>query len=232
MAEAITVTVERSDASARREFAIGAEGVHTVLDLLAEAALQDPSLAYRYSCRSGYCGTCTVLVDGRPGLACQTHAANRSRVHVAPLGGFPIVRDLIADMSPLLLRMADVAPLRPPVASSDAIDARNGRPAMIEPSRSLADESADCIACGACFAACDMSAADRPFLGPAALTRAMVVLADPSTPDRGALLGDVAGADGVDGCRAIGTCSAVCPKGLDPARAIRRIQRWRLLGLP
>jgi succinate dehydrogenase/fumarate reductase iron-sulfur protein len=237
MAVAVRLTIERSEPGARRDFAIEAEGMHVILDLLAGAAREDPSLWFRYSCRSGYCGTCTVAVDGRPGLACQTTIPSRGRVHVAPLGGFPVIRDLVVDPAPLVARMAEAGggPLR---TTPDALAATiaaddDGLPRPLDPDRAtLADDSADCITCGACYAACDMSAADRPFLGPAALTRAMVVLADPATPDRAGRLARVAGTDGVDGCRGIGACSVVCPKGLDPARAIRRIRRWRLVGLP
>jgi succinate dehydrogenase / fumarate reductase iron-sulfur subunit/fumarate reductase iron-sulfur subunit len=232
---AIRLTIDRSDPAARRDFALDADGLHVVLDLLAGAARQDPSLAYRYSCRSGYCGTCTVVVDGRPGLACQTVVPDRGRVHVGPLGGFPVVRDLVVDPGPLVTRMADAVggPVRSGSAAAVADLAADGPPRPIDPrAGTLADDSADCITCGACYAACDMSAADRPFLGPAALTRALVVIADPATPDRAARLGRVAGTDGVDGCRGIGACSVVCPKGLDPARAIRRLRRWRLVGLP
>jgi succinate dehydrogenase / fumarate reductase iron-sulfur subunit/fumarate reductase iron-sulfur subunit len=235
---AIRLTIERSDPGARREFAIDPADVHVVLDLLAQAARDDPSLAYRYSCRSGFCGTCTVVVDGRPGLACQTVVSD-DRVHIAPLGGFPVVRDLVVDPTPLASRMAAASgPAVRPTADRD-IDAAtadlgpDGPPRPIDVGgATLADDSIDCIACGACFAACDMSAADRPFLGPAALTRAMVVIADPATPDRGDRLARVSGTDGIDGCRGIGACSVVCPKGLDPARAIRRLRRWRLVGLP
>lgn len=232
----IHLTVERSDRAARRAFAIEASGMHIVLDLLAEAARQDPSLAYRYSCRSGYCGSCTVVVDGRPSLACGTVIGDEAHIHVAPLAGFPVVRDLIVDPAPLMERMAigtgepatnaaSVEPLSP--------DRDDGTPRPIDVrAATLMADTADCISCGACYAACDQSAADRPFLGPAALTRAMVVIADPRAPWRAALLARVAGTDGIDGCRGIGACSLVCPKGLDPARAIRRLRRWRLFGLP
>jgi succinate dehydrogenase/fumarate reductase iron-sulfur protein len=234
VAGAIRLTVERSEPDSRRDFALEPDGLHVVLDILAAAARQDPSLAFRYSCRSGYCGTCTVVVDGRPGLACQMVAPEGGRLHVAPLGGFPVVRDLIVDPEPLVARMAEATggPART-VAAEVAEDVDDGQPRPIDSRRgTVADDSIDCITCGACFAACDMSAADRPFLGPAALTRAMVVIADPATSDRGLRLAGVSGTDGMDGCRGIGACSLVCPKGLDPARAIRRLRRWRLAGLP
>lgn len=236
----VHLTVERSDRAARREFAIEPLGIHVVLDLLAEAARQDPSLAFRYSCRSGYCGTCTVVVDGRPSLACGTAVGSRARIHVAPLAGFPVVRDLIIDPAPFVERMAigggesvrSLASVHTTssvdTTSSDRDDAPP-RPIDTERATPVAD---DCISCGACYAACDQSAVDRPFLGPAALNRARVVIADGHGPGRAAHLARVAGTDGVDGCRGIGACSLVCPKGLDPARAIRRLRRWRLFGLP
>ncbi len=210
-AEPLRVRVSRSDAVARRDFALARRGLRVVLDVLAAVERLDPSLAYRYSCRSGLCGTCTVVIDGRAGLACQTALdPGARRITIAPLGGFPVIRDLIVDPKPFAERWLAAGP----IAERPADDAA---------------EHLDCISCGACTAACDAGSAEGSFLGPAALTRAFVVLAN-SRP-RGGDAG--AGPDasvGPDGCHGIGACTLACPKGLDPSLAIRRLRRRLLLG--
>lgn len=233
----VRVEVARSEPDARRAFDVPRKDARVILDLLSEIGRQDPSLYYRYSCRSGFCGTCTVLFDGRAVLACQTVVPDGGgTVHLAPLGGFPVVRDLVVDPAPFVDRWAAVGArltVHPDSVTPGAAarDAELVGPRPLDPAgRSVIDPSLDCISCGACFAACDLSAADRSFLGPAALTRAMVVIADPRdtrTTDRSIAIG---GPAGVEGCHGIGACSLACPKGLDPARAIRRLRRWRMTG--
>ena len=234
----LRLVVTRSEPGARREFLVLRRGAYVVLDLIAAAARTDPSLYFRYSCRSGYCGTCTILVDGRPALACQTTLPTSAGVvHVAPLGGFPVVRDLVVDPAPFAARWTAVdgrlAPVARPAEEEDAVQSIPPGPRPLDTeSRRPIDESLDCISCGACFAACDLSTSDGAFFGPAALTRAMVLVADRRDADRAGRLAVVAGREGVEGCHGIGACSLVCPRRLDPARAIRRLRRWRVTGLP
>lgn len=225
----IRVTIVRSDPAARSEFDVPREDALVVLDLVAAAAREDPSLAFRYSCRSGFCGTCTVQLDGRPVLACETPVPAFDQAHLAPLGGYPVVRDLLVDPTHFSERWDATVPWLAPAAD----DAVAGSPRPLDPAgRAPIAGSLDCISCGACFAACDVSSFDRRFLGPAALTRAMVATADVRDTGRIGRLVGVGGPDGVEGCHGIGACSIACPRGLDPARAIRRLRRWRLGGLP
>jgi succinate dehydrogenase / fumarate reductase iron-sulfur subunit/fumarate reductase iron-sulfur subunit len=220
--------IARSEPDARRRFDLDRHGLRVVLDVVAAAAREDPTLFFRYSCRSGYCGTCTLLVNGRPVLACQAPVPGAALVRIAPLGGFPVVRDLVVDPAPFAHRWAAAEARLDPV---EVVGDTGPRP--IDPAgRRVIDPSLDCISCGACFAACDLSAADRPFLGPAALNRAAVVVADRRDTRRAERLATVDGHDGIEGCHGIGACSLVCPKGLDPARSIRRLRRWRITGLP
>lgn len=240
---ALHVEVARSDPGAQQRFVVSREDVRVVLDVLAEVGRQDPSLYFRYSCRSGFCGTCTILLDGRAVLACQTPVPDDGgTVHLAPLGGFPVVRDLVVDPAPFADRW-DAVGARLAVdpdrsTTADRWDAAEPteptEPAAPRPlgpaGRDVIEPSLDCISCGACFAACDLSALDRAFLGPAALTRAMVVIADPRDTHPTERSMAIGASNGVEGCHGIGACSLACPKGLDPARAIRRLRRWRMTG--
>jgi succinate dehydrogenase / fumarate reductase iron-sulfur subunit/fumarate reductase iron-sulfur subunit len=97
--------------------------------------------------------------------------------------------------------------------------------------RRAIDPNLDCISCGACFAACGMASDGVPFLGPAALNRALVLAVDSRDGAEAARVAAVAGDAGIDGCHGIGACTLVCPKGLDPAGSIRRLRRMRI-GLP
>lgn len=222
----LRVTVGRSDAAARAAFDVARFEPMMVLDaLVAIQREQDPALGFRYSCRVGMCGTCTVRLDGRPVLACQTRIEpTRQEIRLDPLAGLPVVRDLIVDMTPFFEEWARVKPYlvpRPEIAE----------PARIEPEaaeRRIIDPALDCITCGACYAGCGIAGYRRDFLGPAALNRAMVLIADSRDAERSERLHSVTGSDGAWRCRYIHSCTAVCPKGLDPAGAIRRLRRWRL----
>jgi succinate dehydrogenase/fumarate reductase iron-sulfur protein len=227
--DVLRVVVDRSEPGAQATFEVARGDALVLLDVLVAVAAQDATLFFRFSCRSGFCGTCTVLLDGAPVLACQAPlpAGRTATLRVAPLGGFPVVRDLVVDPAPFAERWRSIGPA---VEMDPDAGAGTG-------GRSLGDAAAiegslDCISCGACFAACDLSSLDSAFLGPAALTRAMVLVADARDTARAGRLASVAGPHGIEGCRGMGACSVACPKHLDPSRAIRRLRRWRLVGLP
>ena len=197
-----------------------------ILDLLlAIQRRDDPTLAFRYSCRVAMCGTCTVRVNGRAVLACETEVpAGAAAVHIEPLAGLPVLRDLVVDTAPFFAQWAAITPYFVPGDAST-------EPARIRPDseeRALIDPRLDCITCGACFSSCGIAAAGRDFLGPAALNRALVLVADSRDGATSQRLARVGAADGTDRCRYIYGCSADCPKGLDPAGAIRRLRRGRL----
>jgi len=226
----LDVLVQRSDPDAVGEFTVPRQAGMKVLDVLV--AIQrdhDPSLAFRYSCRVAMCGTCGLRVDGTAALACQTTVpANVPTLHLAPLAGLPVVRDLVVDPAPFFARWAAVTPYLVPRPDHQ-------EPAVIRPDsaeRRTIDGALDCITCGICYSACAVSATSRDFLGPAALNRAMVLIADSRDDARAARLARVAAVDGMDRCHYIGACTACCPKGIDPFAAIRLLRRWRLAGAP
>jgi succinate dehydrogenase/fumarate reductase iron-sulfur protein len=201
----------------------------TVLDALFYILREhDRSLAFRCACRAAMCGTCAMVINGSERLACRTPLASlRAPVRVEPLRNLPVVKDLVVDPEPFFEKYAAVEP--------GFIPARG----LVEPARIPADdptrlaigEGLDCITCGACYSACPMVASDPDYLGPAQLLRAFNVLADErEDPEAEALRGAVFGKHGVWRCHGIGECTRVCPKGLDPALAIRRLKRGALLG--
>lgn len=228
--DSVRVTVARSDANAPRAFDIRRHEPMMVLDLLLAIQREhDPSIGFRFSCRVAMCGTCTLRLDGTTVLACQTPVpVDRDTVRLEPMAGLPVVRDLIVDTAAFWEQWARVTPYLVPVAGLD----EPPRTLPDSPERRLIDPSLDCITCGACYSSCGIAEAGRDFLGPAALTRAMVLIADGRDAAAEQRLEAVSAAGGVDRCHYIYGCTAACPKGLDPAGAIRRLRRWRRKGAP
>ena len=221
----VGVVVRRSDPVRLASYRVPRIRPMKVLDLLLVIQRDiDPTLAFRYSCRVAMCGTCTVRVNGRAVLACETGVPDGdATVHIEPLAGLPVLRDLVIDTAPFFAQWAAITPYFVPR------DASAG-PARIRPDspeRGVIDPRLDCITCGACFSSCGIAAAGRDFLGPAALNRALVLVADSRDGATVQRLARVSGADGTDRCRYIYGCSADCPKGLDPAGAIRELRRGR-----
>jgi succinate dehydrogenase / fumarate reductase iron-sulfur subunit/fumarate reductase iron-sulfur subunit len=221
----LRLVVARSDPSARREFSVAATDPVTVLDLLlAVQRTQDPSVGFRYSCRVAMCGTCGVRVNGRSALACRSRIQpDEDEVVVAPLAGLPVARDLIVDMKPFWREWASVMPWFVPDA-----DAEHERIPTGSRESSLVDGALGCISCGACYSSCEIARHGGDFLGPAALNRALALVADPRDAARRERLRLVAGRRGVDGCHYVGACASACPVGLDPSASIRELRRIRL----
>jgi succinate dehydrogenase / fumarate reductase iron-sulfur subunit/fumarate reductase iron-sulfur subunit len=218
------VRVRRSAAASCDEFLVPAADRATVLDLLRQIQTQqDPSLAFRYSCRVAMCGTCGVRVDGRSQLACRAVIRPEvDEVEVAPLAGLPLIRDLIVDTRPFWAEWARVKPWFVPA---------DGEPAVVDGAAGELVESAlGCISCGACYSTCEVARHGSDYLGPAALNRALALIADPRDGAAVTRLDIVGGRGGIDRCHYIGGCTSACPVGLDPSRAIVELRRLRIGG--
>lgn len=199
----------------------------TVLDALLYVKQRlDPSLVFRYSCRMGACGSCGVLVNGEPRLACQTQLASVAGggvVEVEPLPGYPVVRDLVVDMTRLFESHRRVKPYiirRRPREVEEA-----PREFLMAPEQLLEIyQFSLCIMCGLCNAACPVYHSNPRYLGPQALAQAYrftVDVRDEAPEERLAL---AASPDGCFGCHFAASCSAACPKAVDPAGAIQRLR--------
>lgn len=226
LTDPLRVRITRSADESQERFEVTRFPAMTVLDaLLAVQREHDPSIGFRFSCRVAMCGTCTVRVDGRSVLACQALVKSHDReIEIAPLAGYPVVRDLVVDMAPFWEQWSRVTPYLNPRESLT-------EPAVVRPDseeRQAIDSSLDCIQCGACYSTCGVSGVHKTFLGPAALTRAMVLINDSRDAAGRTRLDIVSGRDGTDRCHLIYGCTGVCPKNLDPARAIRRVRTGRV----
>jgi fumarate reductase iron-sulfur subunit len=198
----------------------------TVLDVVTWVQRRlDPTLAYRFACRVGMCGSCAMTVNGVPRWTCRTHVrkvAKAGRLEIAPLRNLPRIRDLVVDMAPFFDKWQKAggrfSPRRP----------KAGDFARVEPSspvRLAADAGIECIGCGICHAACDVVAWRADYLGPAALNRAWTLVNDVRDGDRSGRLRMVAEDGGCHSCHSTGSCAAHCPKHLNPTAAIAGLKR-------
>jgi len=192
-----------------------------VLDALVRLKEQDDSIAFRRSCREGVCGSDGMNINGLNALACITPLAGISEpVTLAPLPSFPVIRDLIVDMTQFF---AHYDAIKPYLVNEEPPPERERLQSPAE--RQRLDGLYECILCACCTSFCP-SAWWNPekFLGPAALLQArrfIVDSRDRAAPQRLEFLDDVYK---LFRCRTIMNCTQVCPKGLNPAHAIERIK--------
>jgi succinate dehydrogenase / fumarate reductase iron-sulfur subunit len=193
-----------------------------LLDVLLRLRAQDDSLTFRKSCREGVCGSDAININGRNGLACITRLADlKEPITLRPLPGFPVIRDLVVDMSTFF---AHYHAIRPYLVNEAPPPERERLQSPAE--RAELEGLYECILCGACTGFCPSWwwNPDR-FLGPAALLQAMRFIADSrdrATAERLAFLDD---AYRLYRCRTIMNCTEVCPKHLSPARTIEHIRQ-------
>jgi fumarate reductase iron-sulfur subunit len=195
-----------------------------VLDALVEVQrAQDPTLAFRYACRVGMCGSCAMVVNGRERWACRTRLASLGGpvVSLRPLYHFPLLRDLVVDMAPFNARLAGVGAAFVPRAEAEPYAAIPGDGAE----RQAIDAAIECIGCGMCLSACTIVARNARFPGPAALNRAFTLERDRRDAGAAARWDVLLGDDGLARCHGQGNCTAVCPMGLAPSDSIVRLRR-------
>src|SRR5512132_3687775 len=163
---------ERTDA-----FTVTAGADTTVLDALVEIQRRhDPTLAFRYACRVGMCGSCAMVVNGRERWACRTRLEllGPGPVDIRPLYHFPLLRDLVVDMSRFAEKLRDVHAALTPSEGAATYTLVSGQSAE----RREIDPAIECIGCGMCVSACTMVGHNERFPGPAALNRAFTLELD------------------------------------------------------
>ncbi|MBP7149271.1 MAG: succinate dehydrogenase iron-sulfur subunit [Acidobacteria bacterium] len=222
------------DAAPRWEdFRIRAEAGLTVLDgLWRIKETLSPTLSWRSSCRMGICGSCGMLINGKARLACNTQIAELASpvVSVAPLPNFKIIRDLVPDLQTMFQTHRELMPflVRDDVEEQEQ-PTREYWQSPHELERYL--QFSYCIKCGCCMAACPTVATDPVYAGPMPLgqgTRYNIDSRDGGFARRREVL---AGSRGPWRCHFAGECSRVCPKGVDPAKAIQIMRRELVLDL-
>jgi fumarate reductase iron-sulfur subunit len=181
----------------------------------------DGSLTFRWSCRMAICGSCGMMIDGVPHLACHTFLRDflPGPVRVEPLEHFPIERDLVVDATDFFTKFQTITPWLVPKAPKPVSQGEYLQtPAQLEEY----EQFSHCINCMLCYAACPQYGLDNKFLGPgltALLHRYNADSRDGAQAERMKL---VHSEEGVWSCTAVGYCSEVCPKQVDPANAVNR----------
>ena len=222
----------KGDSASYDSFEIPIQRWTTVLDALLYAkSYHDSSIGIRYSCRMASCGSCGMKINGVPRLACYTKISELegSTIICEPLANFPHIRDLVTDFSQFFDHHKKMQPYIHN-ENSDMTDEKG----LLEFKQSLEDvdkylQFSYCIKCGLCYSACPTVATDTKFPGPQALSQAYRYYADTRDNDTKERLNIVDEKHGIWRCHFAGSCSAVCPKGVDPALGIQLL-RGHLMG--
>jgi succinate dehydrogenase / fumarate reductase iron-sulfur subunit len=198
-----------------------------VLDVMQLVKDQDSTLTYRRSCREGVCGSDGLNINGRNGLACITHVSSvvkNDKLVLRPLPGLPVIRDLVVDMTQFYKQYERVKPYLQNNDPAPAIERLQS-----PEDRAKLDGLYECILCACCSTNCPSFwwNPDK-FIGPAGLLQAYRFLADSRDTQTQERLADLEDPFSVFRCRGIMNCVAVCPKGLNPTRAIGHIRSMLL----
>jgi len=220
----VKVFVKRGEAL--QEFEVPRYPSQTVLDVVTyiQRAL-DPTLAYRFACRVGMCGSCAMTVNGAPRWTCRTHVdkvVRQDRLTIGPLRNLPLIRDLVTDMRGFFDKWERAGGHFEGGATKHD-DFAHVRPDSEE--RKAADAGIECIGCGVCYAACDVVSWNPDYLGPAALNRAWTLVSDVRDTKTSERLRTVAGDAGCHSCHTHMSCTERCPKHISPTAGIAGLKR-------
>ncbi len=188
------------------------EGLQYIKDHL------DGSLTFRWSCRMAICGSCGAMVNGVPKLTCETFLRefHPGKLRIEALNHFPIVRDLAIEQSDFLKKLESVKPY--------LISGEEPQGTFLQTPEQMQAyyQYSKCINCLLCYAACPQYGLNPGFTGPAALALLHRYNADSRDAGKSERMQVVNAEDGVWGCTLVGYCSEVCPKEVDPARAVNQ----------
>ena len=193
-----------------------------VLDALNHIKDQmDGTLSYRWSCRMGVCGSCGMMINGEPKLTCATFLRDYypGEIRVEPLDNFPVVRDLVIDMSDFLEKFQAVKPW---IVRQEEKPVEEGEYLQTPDQLSEFKQFSMCINCMLCYSACPVYGPGSDFIGPAALALAHRYNMDSRDEGNEERQEVIASEEGIWNCAFVGECSEVCPKDVDPAAAIQR----------
>ena len=182
---------------------------------------QDGTLGFRWSCRMAICGSCGMMVQGKPRLACQTFLRDLlpGPVRVEALAHFPIERDLIVSVEGFVKKLEGIKPYIIPKTSRTLAEGEYLQtPHQLE----AFEQYSSCINCMLCYSACPQFGLDPDFTGPGVLALLHRYNADSRDGGQAERAQVMNAEEGVWSCTAVGYCSEVCPKGVDPANAVNQ----------
>jgi len=227
MAENITLTVSRYCPEEESEPTFQSYDVPYNKDWVILDALNyikdrlDGSLTFRWSCRMGVCGSCGMMVNGTPKLTCAVPLSDyvsSGQIRIEPLQFFPVVRDLVIDLSSFLEKLSSVKPW---IIRDDEKPSSEGEYLQTPAELDAYKQFSMCINCMLCYSACPVVGLEPEFTGPAVIALAQrynLDSRDQGAAERMAVLNEH---EGMWGCTFVGECTNVCPKNVDPAGAIQ-----------
>lgn len=191
------------------------QGVQYIKDYL------DGSLSFRWSCRMAICGSCGMMINGIPNLSCQTFLRDYypGRVRVEALSHFPIERDLVINMEGFIEKLESIQPY---IIPKEARPLAQGEYLQTPAQLNAYEQFSSCINCMLCYAACPQFGLNPDFVGPAALALLHRYNIDSRDGGKAERMELVNSEEGVFNCTAVGYCSEVCPKHVDPANAVNQ----------
>ena len=181
----------------------------------------DGTLSYRWSCRMAICGSCGMMVNGKPKLACETFVRDLlpGPIRIEALAHFPIERDLVVNAEGFIRKLESIKPyLIPKEPRTLAQGEYVQTPLELE----RIEQFSSCINCMLCYAACPQFGLNPNFTGPAAIALLHRYNDDSRDGGRAQRMAVLNAEDGVWSCTAVGYCSEVCPKHVDPANAVNQ----------
>lgn len=218
---------EQEDAPVFQSYEVPLRKDWVIIDALNYIKDQiDGTLSYRWSCRMGVCGSCGMMVNGSPALTCATFLEKYAPgpIRIEPLDNFPVVRDLVIEMTDFMNKLKSVKPW---IIREEEKPVEDGE--YLQTPSQLADykQYSMCINCMLCYSACPVYGLEPEFIGPAALALAQRYNLDNRDQGQQQRMEELSTDEGIWHCTFVGECSAVCPKGVDPAAAI---QRYKIAG--
>lgn len=227
MAETITLEVtryrpERDSEPTFQRYEVPFRKDWVVLDALNYIKDKlDGSLSYRWSCRMGVCGSCGMMVGGEAKLTCATFLSDYmpGPVRVEPLRYFPVVRDLVIEMTDFLVKLKTIKPW---IVRKEEKPLSEGEYLQTPEQLDSYKQFSMCINCMLCYAACPVYGLDPHFIGPAAIALAQRYNMDSRDQGSKTRLEILSEHEGIWACTFVGECTTVCPKNVDPAGAIQR----------
>jgi succinate dehydrogenase / fumarate reductase iron-sulfur subunit len=199
-----------------------AEGM-SVLEVLQKIVDdEDPTLAYRRSCRAAICGSCAMRINGFSKLACRTQIMEeykkRGEILIEPLDNYPVLKDLVVDFNPFWRKINNITPfLIPPEDGTE-------HPAITKEDEKKIDSSQKCIMCGVCNSECNALEIDPKFAGPAALAKAWRFVGDVRDDMPKKRLFPLSEVHGMWDCVRCMHCTEYCPKDVSPLRQIEKLR--------
>jgi len=210
-------------------FQVPVERWSTVLEAILDVKKHfDHSVGVRYSCRQATCGSCGMIINGKPRLACFTRIdeLNSDVITVEPMNNFPIIRDLAVRFD----RLFETHHKLKPYVIRDDTEVGEGTKELLQSPEELEKfvQFSGCIKCGLCNSVCPTMATDSSFIGPQALAQAYRYVADNRDKGKDDRLKIIDESHGIFRCHFAGSCSQVCPKGVDPAMGIQLLRGYLL----